>query len=685
MATPNSIVDGEIKEGLGEIQDFYTIDTPDDKLVKMIDRKINKATIEYEKLKTEGKINERYWHRNQLEGIDLRWHNSRIVQNRIYMGVETMVPIITSKPAEPVISIVGEKDKKSKENKKFIDTLQSLLLDKYYDEDHPQQEIYEMISRHLLLYKIGIPKIRWDNEIDDYIVEFVHPHKIIISPDGHYNEDVWVAQYMEETLDWLLKEFPEKENDIMANLFPGSTPNKDDVGSTPVGFWEYWPEDGKYVVWKMRDVILQKKLNPYFFWKNDKTFDREKNHFAYPRKPFMFLNSQNIGRRIWDETTPVSQGLSLQDGINLMQRIITDTARDQGILVGAQELIDRDELYKYTGAPNEKLSVKGNDPTKALHRVPPKQSQPFVQDNLLHLENAIDNVMGMHSSTRGEQSRSPTLGQDLMSKESDYGRIDAIVRGVERVAAELYNWELQMIAVKYKKKHFARVIGEDNADKVYKALQEAVKKVVKISVKSGSTLPTDKISQRAEAIELVKANKISDIDFFERMDWPNPEEAAERLYLQNNAPEKLYPKLVEELETDKKKVAEKEGRLNPDGSIQPTAAEIAEIEAASGQTQTQGVTPPVAPVAPVAPTMPTQPQVGTEHTQRLLNGEPVPPFEGIDPSMYEQHVSQELQFMGTDEFMQLPEEIQANYAKHVLAERQMIQGEVNAPSIGATA
>ena len=63
--------------------------------------------------------------------------------------------------------------------------------------------------------------------------------------------------------------------------------------------------------------------------------------------------------------------------------------------------------------------------------------------------------------------------------------------------------------------------------------------------------------------------------------------------------------------------------------------------------------------------------MGTEHTQRLLQGEQVPPFDGIEPS--EEHVSMELQFMATDEFMQLPEEIQAIYAQHVLAEREMLQ------------
>ena len=663
-------------EGVGEIQDFWTIDTPDDELVKMIERKMTAASPEYEKFKKEGKRNERYWMPDHLEGIDLYWYQSRIIQNRIYMGIETMVPIITSKPAEPIISVADDEEEDSEKSRDFTNRLQKVLLDKYNNEDRPQQEIFEMISRHLLLFKLGVLKIIWDEQLNDYYIEFIHPHKLIISSDGYFNEDVWVAQYIEKPYKELVEMFPDKENDLLANLFPGTRPTEAMIG-TPIGFWEFWPEDGKFVVWKMRNVILQKKLNPYIKWTDDKEFDKINNHFDYCKKPFMFLNSQNLGKHIWDDTSVVSQGISLQDGINLMQRIITDTSRDQGILVGAQESIDRDELYKYTGAPNQKLAVKGNDPTKALYRVAPKDLAPHVTENQLHLENALDNIMGTHSTTRGEKSQQPTLGQDKMSKEADYGRIDGTVRGLERIASELYNWEMQMMSVKYKESHYAKVLGEKNGKKLFNEIGEAVKKGLKILVKPGSTLPTDRISQRDDAIELAKADKIDDITFFERMDFPNPREAAKRLFLQNKYPEKLFPDLMKELEADAKKKMDKgEG----DGTIPPPADAPPPPVVTPGTTAEQplftaqgAVAPPVAP----PPVEPTQPQVGTEHTQRLIQGEAVPPFDGIEPSA--EHVSQELQFIATDEFLQLPEEIQAIYAKHVIEEKDIIEGQSKQP------
>src|SRR3990167_420555 len=85
------------------VTDYFTIDTPDSELVTMIDKKISSARGENQKREEEGNRNERYWGADQLKGINLRWHNSRIVQNRIYLGLETMIPIMTANPPEPVV------------------------------------------------------------------------------------------------------------------------------------------------------------------------------------------------------------------------------------------------------------------------------------------------------------------------------------------------------------------------------------------------------------------------------------------------------------------------------------------------------------------------------------------------------------------------------------------------------
>src|SRR3990167_6251190 len=487
--------DTDLKEGPQEVKDYYTIAASDADLVKKINKFLSSNKTEHDKRVNEGKRNERYWGDDQLKGISLRWHNSRIVQNRIYLGVETMVPIMTSRPAEPVVSSASE----NKTSKDAASKLGKMLIYKY-DTDN-QQLLFQTISRHLLLNKIGILKLIWDEDMNDFYVDFIHPNKVVLSSTGYRNEDLEVAEYLEKPLHELIEMFPEKENDLLANFAPGITPNEAVLG-TPTGFWEYWCASGEYLVWKMQEVIIQKKLNPYFKWKENAESEKAEptlasgNHFKNPRKPYMFFNSQNLGRHIWDDTTPVSQVIPIQDGINLLHRIITDTASDQGILVGAQDFIAMEELYKYTGGPAEKLSVKGPDASRALFRVPPKILQADMITMLLHLESAADNVMGTHSTTRGERSQQPTLGQDKMAKESDFGRIDGIVRGLEKVADELYNWEAQVMKVKYTKDHYMSVLGGEDAQIMEKFKGDNVEDNISITVKQGSKIPTDKVNQK---------------------------------------------------------------------------------------------------------------------------------------------------------------------------------------------
>lgn len=710
-------------EGVGELKDYFTVANTDSELVKMINGQIEGALGTHNDFKKDGKKNEYYWAADHLRSISLRWHNSRIVQNVIYTGVETMIPIITSRPAEPIISIADDEQEDEEESKEFVDMLEKVLLDKYYDEDYPQQELMEMLARHLLLYKVGIPKIIWDERIDDYIIEYIHPHKMIVSADGHYNQDVWGTQYLEKPLKWILEQFPEKTNEIIANMFPGKT--EEDIkqfGNTVIGFWEYHPEDGSYVVWKMKDVILQKKLNPYLVWTDDKEFDKTANHFDYPHKPVMFLNSQNLGRHIWDDTTPVMQALSVQDGINLMQRIITDTARDQGILIGAQELIDRDELYKYTGAPTDKLSVKGADPARALHRLEPKQLAQFVQENLVHLIGMADNIMGTHATTRGDRSGNTTLGQDQLAKESDYGRIDLIVRGIERLSIEIYNWEVQMMLAKYTAKHYAKVLGEEKGKRLFELMKKFNKRGIKIVVKAGSTLPTDKISMRAEALDLAKMNRISNLDLYKRLDFPNPMEMAKNVYLEANAPQELYKDLQPLMEQQAAAQAQQQQQLPAAGAVpgqeqalaggQPLLPDQGAIPQAGAQpvagqqmqpvpqlpsaesvpegqapaVQVPGVAqsqlpPDGSPIIPEGGQTQGVPEMAggqqlpgaTEHTAAILQGQEVPPFEGIDPTAWVDHSNAEFAFIADDGYLNLSPEIQALYAQHALAERKILQ------------
>jgi hypothetical protein len=61
-----------------------------------------------------------------------------------------------------------------------------------------------------------------------------------------------------------------------------------------------------------------------------------------------------------------------------------------------------------------------------------------------------------------------------------------------------------------------------------------------ISVKEGSILPKDSAYIANQAIDLALANKLSLIDLYKRLEYPNPEELAANVWLEVNAPQLLY-------------------------------------------------------------------------------------------------------------------------------------------------
>ena len=103
-----------------------------------------------------------------------------------------------------------------------------------------------------------------------------------------------------------------------------------------------------------------------------------------------------------------------------------------------------------------------------------------------------------------------------------------MVREYERCVAELGNWFAQLIKIKYSSEKSYRAYGESGTE-FYQISSKMIQKGVKIIIKSGTTLPTDEISKRQEAMELWATGALDPVTLFERLKFPNPEETAKRL------------------------------------------------------------------------------------------------------------------------------------------------------------
>jgi hypothetical protein len=96
---------------------------------------------------------------------------------------------------------------------------------------------------------------------------------------------------------------------------------------------------------------------------------------------------------------------------------------------------------------------------------------------------------------------------------------------LEQLADEAYNWIVQLLYV---------------YDDDHQMQNGMTSPRIDISVKEGSLLPKDSTTIANQAIDLCTKGKMSLLDMYKRLEYPNPEELAANVWLEANAPEVLY-------------------------------------------------------------------------------------------------------------------------------------------------
>ena len=648
----------EATEGKDEILDELSLDIEDKELVSLINKRITKAKQDYDELDRIGELNQNYWLGKQIDSKKLRDFKSRVVENITFQTVETIIPIITSKTPEPVT----KSESNTPESVLHAKNLQRILLALF--EKQKMKGKFQMITRHNMLRRIGILKYKYDPDIDDIVTEYVLPQNILIDKNGEY-----VVEYLEDSLSEILKKFPEKVGEVIKEFGLNATQDKDgnydpttidQKGlATKIKYVEFWTSE--YVCWKYKTLIFKKLKNPNFDYTGveNKTTDENgqeiegevyyHNYFDKPKIPYIFYSVFNLGKNVWDDTSLVEQIMPLQDGINKRQRQIDDNFSDNGVLMGSGDFITKEELAKYTGDPEDKVWVEHGNPAEGIGRLPAKQLAPFTYESLQGLKSSVDNVAGTHSTTRGERQGRETLGGRQILREADFGRIDLLVRGLEEVADELYKAWMHMMKVYFTQTHYARIIGKDGAQQVIEYSRDSIEQGIEISVKEGSTLPVDKVSQRQEALDLMQQGNIDPITLFERLEWPNPTESAKRLFQWKNDPVSLFPDLKEEAA----KAAEAKTPENEKKNYSITV----KLETLPPAVQEEILAKNFGIEAP----MQDLKQVAQAEIDRMNGGENVPPYDKAD----QPHLAVHEAFINGPQFEALDPIIQALHQNHV--------------------
>ena len=543
----NTDITGEDKfqEGAGEYRKLVELTQKDDDLVKQIDADIKETKPLYDKVKAIQDENEKYYLGTQLD--DSRFsYELPADQNILYRNLETMISIITSKRREPIVLPAQDTD----ESKQLAEKNQQFLSWKW-DDDDLDIKLEDWI-RHAYISRIGVLKIKWDKEKDDFTIQVKRPQRILIDKNATDEYDAkFIAELDSDTLGDLMNIYPKAKQKLVEKFGAGHL-------GTEINYIKYWTNE--FVVCKVNDIILEKKKNPNWNWE-ETAEDRKKklsklkekwtkqikdkklkniliNYFNEPRKPFIILSFKNLGKSIYAATTDFEQAKRGQDIVNRRKRQIDKAAiHALGRTVVSGSFITKDEAKKLIANPNAPLWLKAGNANDAITHVAPQPVSPVILQDLQDSKTEIDNEMGVHGTTRGEKGNQETATGRKVLREGDLGRLDLAVRRIDQKLNLLYAWMLQMAKVYYDDVHFTRILGAEGSATYLEFSQNDVEDGIEVLAKS--EMSAFKAEKRQQADERIKNKLIDPLTYFEEYDEIAPKEKARRMSLYNFDP-KLY-------------------------------------------------------------------------------------------------------------------------------------------------
>lgn len=484
--------------------------------------------------------NENYWKGKHFTRPDAD-KSRAVVDNVIFEALESYLPRITRRNPEPMITL-AEKEQQTPESLQYASELQKdlgIIADKV-----SLRLKLKKAGRHWAIFLLGVVKMGWDMDRDIPIPKIIRPQKLILDPDSTIDEDGYTGKFIGEHRSMVASTLISVLDGIDAEQ--GATDEikkqvKENLG-TNVGFIEWWTDE--YMCWTMGPVVLLKKKNPHWNYdqtQQDTTVDdlgnetpvENKvpgfNHLPVPEKPYIFLSVFNLGTQPVDDTSLIGQNLANQDMVNKRLKQIDRNAdsMNNGMVVSLERTgLTKDQAKGVTEAIRKggTVVIPAGSPQEAVFKPQTPSLPADVFNNLVDMRTRTRDIFGTSGSTPSGVSGEKTVRGKLITTSLDTDRIGGgISEYLEQMADKIYNWCIQLLYV---------------YDDVYAAKQG--KPRVDASVKEGSLLPKDSTTIANQAVDLSTAGKMSTIDLYKRLDYPNPEEMAANVWLEANAPEILF-------------------------------------------------------------------------------------------------------------------------------------------------
>jgi len=179
--------------------------------------------------------------------------------------------------------------------------------------------------RQWSIYHLGVIKPGFDKKINDIAIENRKIQDFIFDPNGYVDAYGDFTSYLGERITVTASR--------LAELYPKHKQHIEEMVESRMGtecvYTEWWTDDYCFVTY--RDIVLDKFKNPYFKYESPATdpmgqpllddagqpvIERPRNHFAYPKKPYVFLSVFSLQTQPHDITGLIEQNIPNQNLIS---------------------------------------------------------------------------------------------------------------------------------------------------------------------------------------------------------------------------------------------------------------------------------------------------------------------------------------------------------------------------------
>ncbi len=478
------------------------------------------------RIKPRQKQNKSYLFGTQRQTTGLA--SKTVPSNILFQATATFVPQALAKNPEPVVW-----SDNTDEGKEASSDIKTML--QFHAETLCLRDLLALMVWGWSVDFTAVLKYGWNEETNDVDIVYRKAKNFSFDPDGYVDvygdfQGEYLGEKIQSTAQVLVDLYPKKKEYIVAKV--------EGKMGTLVTRTEWWTN--KFSFTTFEDEILDKHKNQFF------NYDDKPNHFAIPKMPYTFLSVFSLQEQPHDFTNLIEQNQANQDQIN-----DRDYQINKNLAHANNSLLMDDKSFTMETAKQGAMALEQGDPILGPKGSVERLDAPALPAGLLDAQERnkqnLQAIYGVQGVTAQPENQETTARGMILNQSFDNTRIGGGVGDkLERVAANSFNWLLQLYYVFYDEAHYASVMGQMRAVEYTKLTMANTNRHFVVTVSPNSMKPKDEVSERNEALELWKAGALDPITLFKRLDFPDPMETAKQttmyitnpqLYMQQMFPE----------------------------------------------------------------------------------------------------------------------------------------------------